>query len=185
MDHRCIEHVDAGVVMCLFDEFCVPRQDSDGSHPEHESHSHSSVSSIPLSNLSTPMEMDALLDGRNWGWLARGLVERYTCKHQTIYNMQNTTKKYRWHMPNPSKNALGSIQFPTFFVRVGNCWSPGWATGRHRRRRRARRGTCGDGPRKRRPRRPDWWIAGETQTVKCPDFGSPLKDYSLTSHDSL
>jgi len=35
-------------------------QDSDGSHPEHESHSHSSVSSIPLSNLSTPMEMDAL-----------------------------------------------------------------------------------------------------------------------------
>lgn len=151
--------------------FCVPRQDSDGSHPEHESHSHSSVSSIPLSNLSTPMEMDALLDGRNWGWFAGALVESYICANiipsTTIKNKQRKGNM-KVTMPNLSKNDLWPEQYPIWNIEIcGLChgWSPGWATGRPRSRRRARRGTCGGGPRKRRPRRPDWWIAGEAQKV--------------------
>ena len=99
--------------------FCVPRQDSDGSHPEHESHSHSSVSSIPLSNLSTPMEMDALLDGRNWGWLAGGLVESYICANIIPSNntQKATKRKYKSDKcpiyPKMTWAYLSSIQFPT------------------------------------------------------------------------
>ena len=148
--------------------FCVPRQDSDGSHPEHESHSHSSVSSIPLSNLSTPMEMDALLDGRNWGWLVGGLVENYICANIIPSTTLNKQRKGNMKVTNAQFIQKWLEQYPISNIkicRLGQGWSPGWATGRPRSRRRGRRGTCGVGPRKRRPRRPDWWIAGEAQTV--------------------